>query len=140
MSEPVAAKDLEPVRLHTMLSPRTANLLGRQGIDALADLMNYTRADLQSLPSFGAGTIAEIDAALAAHGLRLDGREPDQPTLVEEFATVLEQRDQLLALIGRITDAVSTAVALQDIDATIGGMDLAPTMRQIAATHRRDDR
>lgn len=66
--------------------------------------------DLQRIPSFGTLTIAEIEDALATHGLHMAaGDDPDRgPTLAEEFRTVLEQRDQLLALIGRITNTVGT--------------------------------
>ncbi|MFD4358086.1 hypothetical protein ACFWPX_36475 [Nocardia sp. NPDC058518] len=140
MSEAPAAKDLATIPLGTMFSPRVANMLGRQGIRTLADLMTYTYYDLSCLPAFGGGTMATIDAALAERGLRLDRHDPHQPTLLEEFATVLEQRDQLLALIERITDSVSTVEGLRDIDTTLGGMDTKPTVRQAAITHRRDDR
>lgn len=102
--------------------------------------LGFTHHDLSCLPAFGVGTLAAIDAALAEHGLRLDKHEPHQPTLLEEFATVLEQRDQLLALIERITDTVSTVEGLSDIDTTLGGMDTKPTVRQASTTYNRDNR
>lgn len=139
MSETAAAKDSGTTQLRTMLSPRVSNMLGREGIFTLADLMNYTRHDLDCLPSFGVQTMATIDAALATHGLRLDGHDPDHPTLIEEFRTVLDQRNQLMALIERITDAVSTSEGLRDIATTMGSMELTPTMRQTAATRSRND-
>ncbi|WP_101468918.1 DNA-directed RNA polymerase subunit alpha C-terminal domain-containing protein [Nocardia fluminea] len=139
MSEAAAPKDLATIKLGTMFSPRVSNVLGREGICTIGDLMTYTHLDLNCLPAFGVGTMASIDSALAEHGLRLDRREPDQPTLLEEFRTVLEQRDQPLALIERITDTVSTAEGLRDIDTAVGGMDTKPTVRQ-AATRRRNDR
>ncbi|MFI1241078.1 DNA-directed RNA polymerase subunit alpha C-terminal domain-containing protein [Nocardia salmonicida] len=138
MSEATAPKDPATIQLGTMFSPRVANMLGREGIFTLGDLVTYTHHDLTRLPAFGVGTLATIDAALAERGLRLDRHEPHQPTLLEEFATVLEQRDQLLALIERITDAVGTVEGLRDIDTTLGGMDTKPTVRQ-AATRRRND-
>ncbi|MFD4444373.1 DNA-directed RNA polymerase subunit alpha C-terminal domain-containing protein [Nocardia sp. NPDC058519] len=140
MSEATAPKDLATVQLGTMFSPRVANMLGREGIFTLGDLVTYTHHDLDCLPAFGVGTMATIDAALAERGLRLDRHEPHQPTLLEEFRTVLEQRDQLLALIGRITDAVSTAEGLRDIDTTLGGMDTKPTVRQASTTRHRNNR
>ncbi|WP_328410992.1 DNA-directed RNA polymerase subunit alpha C-terminal domain-containing protein [Nocardia sp. NBC_00403] len=136
MSETTAPQDPATTRLCTMLSPRVAHMLGREGIDTLADLMDYTRSDLEALRSFGTLTMAEIDDALAARGLCLAGRDPDRgSTLAEEFRTVLDQRNQLLALIERIADAVGTSEGLRDITTTMDGMDLTPTMRQIAATH-----
>ncbi|MFE3322878.1 DNA-directed RNA polymerase subunit alpha C-terminal domain-containing protein [Nocardia sp. NPDC059195] len=140
MSEATAPKDSATVQLRTMFSPRVANMLGRQGIFTLGDLVTYAHHDLSRLPAFGGGTMATIDAALAERGLRLDRHDPHQPTLLEEFATVLEQRDQLLALIERITDAVSTIEGLRDIDTTLGGMDTKPTVRQAATTRHRDNR
>ncbi|MFI6573950.1 DNA-directed RNA polymerase subunit alpha C-terminal domain-containing protein [Nocardia fluminea] len=139
MSEATAPKDLSTIQLGTMFTPRVANMLGREGIRTLGDLMTCTHHDLDRLPAFGVGTMATIDAVLAERGLRLDRRDPHQPTLLEEFDTVLDQRDQLLALIERITDSVSTVEGLRDIDTTLGGMDTKPTMRQ-AATRRRNDR
>ncbi|WKG13597.1 DNA-directed RNA polymerase subunit alpha C-terminal domain-containing protein (plasmid) [Nocardia sp. PE-7] len=140
MSEATAPKELATIQLRTMFSPRLSNMLGREGIFTLSDLMTYTHHDLDLLPSFGVGTLATIDAALAEHGLRLDRHEPHQPTLLEEFATVLEQRDQLLALIERITDAVGTVEGLHDIDTTLGGMDTKPTVRQASTTYHRNNR
>ncbi|MFE7802527.1 DNA-directed RNA polymerase subunit alpha C-terminal domain-containing protein [Nocardia sp. NPDC057440] len=138
MSETSAPRDPATTRLRTMLSPRVANMLGREGIDTLADLMDYTRSDLEGLRSFGTLTMAEIDDALAARGLCLAGRDPERgSTLAEEFRMVLDQRNQLLALIERITDAVGTSEVLRDITTTLDGMDLTPTMRQTAATHHR---
>ncbi|MGC4989899.1 DNA-directed RNA polymerase subunit alpha C-terminal domain-containing protein [Nocardia salmonicida] len=138
MSEATTPKDLATIQLGAMFSPRVANMLGREGIHTLADLMTYTEHDLTRLPSFGVGTMATIDAALTAHGLRMDRHDPDQPTLLEEFRTVLDQRDQLLALIERITDSVSTAEGLRDIDMTLAGIDTTPTVRQAAARRRND--
>ncbi|WP_406230524.1 hypothetical protein [Nocardia sp. NBC_01009] len=98
--------------------------------------MDYTPPDLEGLRSFGTLTMAEIDDALAARGLCLAGRDPDRgSTLAEEFRTVLDQRNQLLALVERITDAVGTSEGLRDVTTTMDGMDLTPTTRQIAATH-----
>ncbi|WP_067460274.1 DNA-directed RNA polymerase subunit alpha C-terminal domain-containing protein [Nocardia alba] len=140
MSEATAPQDLATIQLKTMFTPRLSNMLARQGIRTLADLMTYTHHDLDSLPAFGVGTLATIDAALAERGLRLERHDPHQPTLLEEFDTVLEQRDQLLALIERITDSVSTVEGLRDIDTTLGGMDTKPTVRQAATTRHRDNR
>ncbi|MFD3427670.1 DNA-directed RNA polymerase subunit alpha C-terminal domain-containing protein [Nocardia fluminea] len=140
MSEATAPNDLLTIKLKTMFNPRVANMLGREGIFTLGDLVTYTHHDLTRLPAFGVGTVATIDAALAEHGLRLDRHEPHQPTLLEEFATVLKQRDQLLALIERITDTVSTDEGLRDIDTTLGGMDTKPTVRQASTTRHRNNR
>ncbi|MFI8977444.1 DNA-directed RNA polymerase subunit alpha C-terminal domain-containing protein [Nocardia asteroides] len=138
MSEVTAPTD-PGTRLDTMLSGRVANVLGRAGITVLADLLEYSRWDLQRLPRFGQLTLAEIEEALADRGLRLaDHDDPDQePTLAEEFSRVLDQRDQLLALIERITDAVGAPEARLDIAATVGGLNLASTRRQSAHTNRR---
>ncbi len=126
-------------RLDTMLSGRVANVLARSGITVVADLLEYSQWDLRRLPGFGQLTLAEIEDALTARGLRLAGHDvPDQePTLAEEFYTVLDQRDQLLALIGRITDAVSTPQARQDIAATVTGLNVTSTRRQTAHRDRR---
>ncbi|WP_165610285.1 hypothetical protein [Nocardia salmonicida] len=53
---------------------------------------------------------------------------------------MLEQRDQLLALIKRIADSVSTVEGLCDIDTTLGDMDTKPTVRQAATTYHRNNR
>ncbi|MEV0081166.1 DNA-directed RNA polymerase subunit alpha C-terminal domain-containing protein [Nocardia neocaledoniensis] len=129
-------EDLTGTRLHTMLSGRVANMLGREGIHTLADLLDYTRSDLQRIRSFGLLTLAEIDDALSARGLRLPGKDPDLgPTLVEEFHMVLDQRDQLLALINRISTEISAPDARHDIVTTLKAMNLTPTVRQTARTH-----
>ncbi|MFI5501068.1 hypothetical protein ACIA5E_18575 [Nocardia asteroides] len=45
---------------------------------------------------------------------------------------MLDQRDQLLALIGRITTAVGSREARLDIAATVTGSNITPTRRQTA--------
>lgn len=140
MSEAAAPEDRATIQLRTLFSPRLSNMLGREGIFTIGDLVTYTHHDLSCLPAFGVGTLATIDAALAEHGLRLDRHEPHQPTLLEEFDMVLEQRDQLLALIERVTDSVSTVEGLRDIDTTLGGMDTKPSVRQASTTRHRNNR
>lgn len=138
MSEVTVPTD-PSTRLETMLSGRVANVLARAGITMVADLLEYSQWDLRRLPGFGSLTLAEIEDALTARGLSLAGHDdPDQgPTLAEEFYTVLDQRDQLLALIERIADAVGTPEARLDVAATVTGLNVASTRRQTAHLNRR---
>ncbi|MBW0273076.1 hypothetical protein ATM97_23615 [Nocardia sp. MH4] len=140
MSESSTRTNLAATRLDMMLSGRVANMLARAGIATLADLLHYTRRDLESLVSFGPLTSAEIEAALAERDLHLAGPAPDlEPTLAEEFDVVLAQRDQLVGLIERIGTAVDLAAAHREIATTMAGIDLTPTTRQAAiARHRHE--
>lgn len=47
MSEATAPQDPATTRSHAMLRDRVANILGRQGLDILADLLEYSRSDLE---------------------------------------------------------------------------------------------
>ncbi|UGT58752.1 DNA-directed RNA polymerase subunit alpha C-terminal domain-containing protein [Nocardia asteroides] len=141
MSESSAPMNLATTWLDMMLSGRVANMLARAGIATLADLLHYTRRDLESLASFGPLTIAEIETALAERDLHLARPASDlEPTLAEEFDVVLDQRDQLVGLIERIGAAVDLAAARREIATTMAGIDLTPTTRQAAIARRRRER
>jgi DNA-directed RNA polymerase alpha subunit len=58
------------------LGTMAVNTLRRNGILTVGDVMAMTARDITDLRSAGAGTLAEVRRALAAHGLGL-AREPE---------------------------------------------------------------
>ena len=55
------------------LSARADRALTSVGIISVSILLVQTAADLLGVPGFGPGCLREVEAALAAHGLRLAG-------------------------------------------------------------------
>ncbi len=140
MSEATAPKDLAAIQLRTMFSPRLSNMLGREG-----DLHPCRFGDLHPpRPELSSSLRRRHDR----HDRRSVGRARPAPGQARASPAhparrvrhVLEQRDQLLALIKRIADSVSTVEGLCDIDTTLGDMDTKPTVRQAATTYHRNNR
>jgi len=55
------------------LSARADRALTAAGIVSVSSLLDQSAVDLLALDGFGPGCLKEVDAALAAHGLRLAG-------------------------------------------------------------------
>jgi DNA-directed RNA polymerase subunit alpha len=53
------------------LTVRSYNCLKNAGIDTVGQLVERSEADLMDLWSFGVGSLANVVAALAVHGLKL---------------------------------------------------------------------
>jgi DNA-directed RNA polymerase subunit alpha len=62
--------DARPIE-HLELTVRSYNCIKRAGIDTVGQLLERSEADLMRLWSFGAGSLANVVAALAVHGLKL---------------------------------------------------------------------
>lgn len=58
------------------LSARAINCLKNDNIIYIGDLVQKTAAELRRVPYLGISTVAEIEATLAPHGLKL-GQTPD---------------------------------------------------------------
>ena len=67
-----AAADNRPIE-HLELTVRSYNRLKRAGIDTVGELLECTEADLMALWSFGVGSLDDVVARLAVHGLKLTG-------------------------------------------------------------------
>lgn len=63
MTKPVPLKELLPVRAF--------NILARQGIHFLDDLLKYSAGDLLDLPGFGTGTLVDVIESLNRLGKKL---------------------------------------------------------------------
>ncbi|MGQ4601274.1 hypothetical protein [Nocardia sp. R6R-6] len=102
------------------MSGRVSNLLARNGITTLADLLLCRRIDLAAFPLVGAGTLGEIAAALSDRGLALlpDHGSEFRPSLHDQLRVALEHRVVLIALIARIR-AADTPEIRDDIDTTL---------------------
>ena len=116
MTAPATALGGFPVAMlwpHEVKGPavtRAVNCLVRAGIATIGDLLQCTPADLAGIRNLGGGCITEIRSALAAHGMRLPGDEPETPPgalagdlaerIRREFAAASPQQASLAARLG----------------------------------------
>lgn len=72
------------VLVEHVLSPRASNVLRRIGLRTLGEVSARSDGELAAAPDLGSKVLAEIELALAAHGLQLDdtsaSTKPDPPS------------------------------------------------------------
>lgn len=61
------------------LGNRAINCLKNDNITYIGDLVQKSASELRRTPNLGIATVAEIEAALAPHGLRLGAPLPNWP-------------------------------------------------------------
>jgi DNA-directed RNA polymerase alpha subunit len=78
------------------LSARTYNALSNDGIETVADLVQYSHQDLLSLRNFGRRSLYEVEAALAGHSAALakapGKKQPAYAALIK--ATLASRRER----------------------------------------------
>ncbi|MDP2312877.1 MAG: DNA-directed RNA polymerase subunit alpha C-terminal domain-containing protein [Pseudomonadota bacterium] len=82
------------------LSARVVRLLSERGIWTVTDLRVHTRADLEGIAGIGAVSAHEIQAALAARGMRL----ADPPVFPHRHIATPEERAEPLEALGLSPD------------------------------------
>jgi DNA-directed RNA polymerase alpha subunit len=72
-----------------MLSPRLANVLARNGIFRIEDILKLSRLEMMALPGFGKKCLADLQNYLSAKGILLPEQRADGSRAADPGITVL---------------------------------------------------
>jgi hypothetical protein len=104
------------------LSARTYNALSNDGIETVADLVQYNHQDLLSLRNFGRRSLYEVEAALAGHSAALvkapGKKQPAYAALIK--ATLASRRERRAAELERRTGERWNNVAVMRVRKRLG--------------------
>ncbi|UGT58863.1 DNA-directed RNA polymerase subunit alpha C-terminal domain-containing protein [Nocardia asteroides] len=127
-------EDLNDIAVQSLFTARVSNLLRRAGIETAAQLLCYSASDLRRTAEVGTKTLAQINAALAEHGLALvtDPSPETGPTVVEQHLCLLIRHQQAVAALERaLADPEISPSLRTEVGEAVSLLSMSRTQEQL---------